>query len=190
MSAVFKELRIEAGHPFVNLVRRVEKSTGKTILGEFDFNSQNYGIISYVEENVDFIVKLLREWTDIMYKLYYVFRIQTYYSENSLDEEILFSPFKNVFFKTIKDLKYLEFNLVKELIYLVEESGKDINGACLILIKYEKERRNIIEPILQYLKPIPVTFQTKNLHNEIMEYINKSETFLEKLNTSANVVYC
>lgn len=190
VSAVFKELRIEAGHPFVNLVRKAEKSTGKTILGEFDFNFQNYRIISYVDENVDFIVKFMREWTDIMYKLYYVFRIRTYYSENSLDEEPTFHPDKNIFFRTIKDLKYLEFNLVKELIYLVEGTGEDMNGACLILIQYEKERRNIIEQMLQYLKPTPVTFQTENLHNEIVEYTNKSKEFLKKLNTSANVVYC
>ncbi|MBF8275576.1 MAG: hypothetical protein HW390_649 [Candidatus Brocadiaceae bacterium] len=132
----------------------------------------------------------MREWASITFKLYYVLRIQTYYSENPLDEEPPLPPLKNVFFRTIKDLKYLEFNLVKELLCLVEESENDTSGACLILSKYEKERRSMIESILQRLRPDRTTFQTENIHNEIMEYVHKSNAFLEELNTLANVVHC
>lgn len=178
ISSIYEELRIQSGNRlYLSQVKNIEQHINTKILGDFDINSQEYNIVSYVDNKVFFINKLMGKYSDIDYKLYYLFRIYTQYS----DKQIKKDSTQGFFFDIMYLMKQNEYTLLKGLINLVELKKFDYTIGQKILSKYENKRREIIKTMFEsdFIENKTITSRYLSLKKEIIEYLNNSEKLIK-----------
>lgn len=171
IASIYKELRVQVSNSYVKQIKNREKELGKTILGEFDFNSQSYRIKEYADENVDFYVKFSGKWVNIVYKLYYLLRIFTRYDEQKSHLNNKKEKDGDIYFITIKKIRNIEFQFLKDLANRLQKQGKENIDVTEIIKEYELQRQTIIIEFLEYMKSINT--------EEIVEIIKESKNYLK-----------
>jgi len=139
ISSIYKKLRIQSGNKsYLNSVKYVENKEGIKIIDDLDFNKQKYEIVSYVDDRIVFIDKLMNKFSKTSYKLYYLLRIYTQYSQPLVNEN---DSLQSTYFKIMSDLKKIEFDLLKELVKSIELNGINFKKSNYFLVTYEKKKR-------------------------------------------------
>lgn len=173
IASLFKELRIQVGHDYIKLIRKKEQELSVKILGDFNFDHQDYEILEYADSQVDTFVIYTREWIEIMYKLFYVLRIQTRYSESDIDTLNLASK-KNCF-DLINGLRKIEFDMMNDFVDIIAVHGYDKDKIRKHVLTYEDVRRNKVS---NFIKMMDETKETHELLYEAYEYLKKSDEYI------------
>lgn len=186
IASVYKELRIQIGNSYINHIRKVEYSNNIKILGEFDFNMQRYKVIRYLDEDVNFYVSVVSKWVNEIHDLYYMLRILTRYSELNVKGNETLTYNYSIYFTTIHELRSLEFSLLKNLISVIEEFGRDYDIAIKVISEFEIKRQIIIDRLIRNIKPDNSFTEISELYKAANEYLsnNNMQTYKTELQNS------
>ena len=175
ISSIYKELRIQSGNKlYLSQVKTIEKKNGINIASDLDFNSQEYNILTYVDNRITFINNIMKQYDDVSYKIYYLFRIITQYSENTSNK---IGIDQSAFFKILSSIKNLEISFLEKLVECVELNGLNITKCKILLIFFETQKRILFTSIRNNdLYPeYCITYPT--LSRELLEYNKLSKLF-------------
>ncbi|MEO0898096.1 MAG: hypothetical protein AAFY71_16925, partial [Bacteroidota bacterium] len=123
-----------------------------------------------------------RGWVEIIYKLYYLLRIFTRYTEqNNLHfEKNSFN--RKICFNTIGRIRELEFLFLKENILEIENNGPSPINTINLLLDYESKRRKIVMEFREKLKLMNRDLEMEELFIETDNYLLASQNFENHLN--------
>lgn len=183
IASVYKELRIQIGNSYINQIRKIEYSNNIKILGEFDFNTQRYKVIRYLDENVNFYVSVVSKWVNEIHDLYYMLRILTRYSELPVNINEALSSNYSIYFTTIHELRLLEFMLLKNLISVIEEFGREYDIAIKVICEFEIKRQIIINRLIQNIRTDNNFTEISELYKAANEYLinNNMQTYITEI---------
>ena len=176
VSSIFKELRLQLGIPYINLLKNYEKDKRVKILGKINLNSLKYKVNFYIDKDVEFIVQFFRKWTNFFYKFNYLVRIHTQYiNESNFSNDVIFS--------TILDFKLIEFDLLKKFVHLIENKGHDLKKAYELMLEYEYRRRSLVNNIAKFLlEDNKYSNKKEALVVEINKYFKYSDLYMYDIN--------
>lgn len=161
ISSIYKELRIQRGNiSYIKKIHDYEKIHGKKIIGDLNFNAQQYEILEYADPKVEKLRTLMYEYDRKTYRVYYLIRILTQYSQDN-DE------FKKIIYQSMREIKNNDFELISSLVEKLQknENDKYLNES---LHKYDFNRENIYLNILGFLNDKKEN-KYKNLANLISD---------------------
>lgn len=175
VSSIYKELRIQSGNKlYLSQVRTVETKKKIQIVNNLNFYNQEYTIVKYADDRIMFINDIMKQYDDISYKIYYLFRIITQYSENSSKKNNID---QSVFFEIIGSIKNLEFYFLEELVKLIEINGLNIFKGKELLNLFETKKRFIFASILNNKLYSKYCVLYPTINKELTDYIELSELF-------------
>jgi radical SAM superfamily enzyme YgiQ (UPF0313 family) len=123
-STAFKEMRVYHGTPYLEMVRIAERRTGRALLGPLDLNSLEYPVLSYVHDDVDVLVRQMRDWNQRCYELFYLLRVYTNCSTRGQADR---KAFRVLGYRQMSDLieclRELEFGVLLQAIAALREAG-------------------------------------------------------------------
>lgn len=170
ISSIYKELRVQVGNAFIRQVRAAEQRTGVEILGDVDFNEQEFRVLRYLDPNVEFLRRFLRGWTDRVYRLYYLLRIFTQYSEQPSASVAARTFGRSICFETIHEIRSIEFQLLRAFVDLLRKSRNEAEGRRLIR-SFEARRQAIVTRLVSALS-------AASKPEEVLEIQHEAEIFL------------
>ncbi len=186
VSAVYKELRVQVGSPYVDQVREVEEARQVRILGEIDLESQEHEVVSHVDPSIAFIVSIMSPWSDLMYRLFYALRVLTQYPAQAAMRPDVSRSAQHICFQAIRELREIEFRLLTDLVRLLEEQGRDRGLASELCRRNELARRNVVARLLDTIVAAPADRHVR-LSAEANTYLQRSTEFLAQLNRAGAI---
>lgn len=159
IATLFKELRVQIKHDYVEMIKKYEIENDRSILGNFDFNQQSYKIIEYADTKVNKFVLAMRRYCDDIYKFYYALRIHTRYEE-LYDEE------KNCF-SLISDLRQNEYNLMIDIIDILENENENSR----LNIRVCKACNMSKQLVKEFVENVKMSTCLENVLNEAKNYL-------------------
>jgi len=192
VSSIYKKLRIQRGNKlYLSQVRIIEAKKKIKIVDDLNFYNQEYDVIKYVDDTITFIIKVMNQYDNISYKIYYLFRIITQYSDNSSKK---YNIDQSVFFEIIGSIKNLEFAFLEGLVDLIEINGLNILKGKELLYLFETKKRLIFASIFKnklyskYCILYPTLNKELNAYVKLSESLTKTENETIECNHSANCV--
>ena len=155
------------------------------IVSDLDFYNQEYNIITYADDRITFINNIMKQYDNISYKIYYLFRIITQYSENSSKKDNIG---QSAFFEIIGSIKNLEFDFLEELMKLIEIHGLNIMKGKELLNLFETKKRFIFASILNNKLYSKYCVLYPTINKELTDYIELSESFTQFEHTNIKKV--
>ena len=181
ITSIYKELRVQVGNSYIYQVRALEIEHNIKLLDIFDFNTQGYKVLKYVEPEIQFFAVHVREWVNIFYKLYYILRIFTRYTEQSKNYISANRISRKICFDTINTVRELEYYLLKSFVTLIEVHGTNDSEAIRLLLEYEERRIIVIKKLISELEFEKDLLETQKLLEEAQDYLIISKSYVRNL---------
>lgn len=169
IGSIYKELRVQVCTSYLKQIRDIEQAQNISLLGEFNYNNQCYEIKRYLDDMVGHFVKIASPWVNLVYKVYYLLRIYTRYSENN--------DIGKIYFTIIKEIRELEYFFLVDLCNNIISNGIENKYTLNIILNYEEQRKEILKKLLN--ENISFTIPC-DLEQVVSQYFIKSDRLFKE----------